>query len=284
MSRFRITTFISIMVLTIALVCFSTSHMLVQAQERPTSILTLDGRRLFEVSETEQFSAENRATEANVILRQAVRSSEPVKVEIVESNQLPVIRVNSRHLLTVTQEDTPTGRSKQEQAQIWVQQISEAISQGQEERRLSYLWRALLFAGLSVLGAIALHRILGFIWRYWLQRLIPKAANNPETGAQPKGIEVFLNLTLFLVRVGLWLGTIIYITDLFPLTRYWSQRIASILRMSLTSPAISLGEKSYSVINIIILISLFFGLVAIAGNFWRSSALSGASVAPKSTV
>lgn len=192
MSRFRVATFISTMVLMVVLAWLPTSDMLVQAQLKPTSVLTLDGRRLFEVSETGQFSAENRANEANVILRQAVRSSEPVKVEIVESNQLPVIRVNGRHLLSVTQEDTPTGRTKQEQAQIWVQQISEAVSQGQEERRLSYLWRALLFASLSVIGAIALHKILGFMWRYWLQRLVPKAANNPETGAQPKGIELFL--------------------------------------------------------------------------------------------
>ncbi|MUG92445.1 mechanosensitive ion channel [Scytonema sp. UIC 10036] len=275
-SRFRVATFISTIVLAVVLAWFPRSEMLVQAQGRPTSVLTLDGRRLFEVSETKEFSAENRANEANVILRQAVRSSEPVKMEIVESNQLPVIRVNGRHLLTVTQEDTPTGRSKQEQAQIWVQQISEAVSQGQEERRLSYLWRALLFASLSVLGAIALHKLLGFIWCHWLQRLVPKAANNPETGAQPKGIELFLKLTLSLVRIGLWLGTIIYITDLFPLTRYWSQRIASILQMSLTSPAISLGENSYSVINIIILISLFFGLVAVAGavtNLLRSRIL-----------
>jgi potassium-dependent mechanosensitive channel len=265
MSRFRVATFISTIVLMVVLAWFPRSEMLVQAQERPTSVLTLDGRRLFEISETEQFSAENRANEANIILRKAVRSSEPVRVEIVEINQLPVILVNGRHLLTVTQEDIPTGRSKQEQAQIWVQQIRETVAQGQEERRLSYLWRALLIASLSILSAIALHKILGFIWCHWLQRLVPKGANNPETGAQPKGIELFLNLTLSLVRIGLWLGTIIYITDLFPLTRYWSQRIASILQMSLTSPAISLGEKSYSVINIIILISLFFGLVAVAG-------------------
>lgn len=168
-------------------------------------------------------------------------------------------------MLTVTSEDTPTGRTKQEQAQIWAQHITEAISQGQEQRKLSYIWRGILLAVLAVVVAIALHKIFGLIWRYWLRQLVPRAANDPDTGAQPKGIELFLQLTLFLVRVGLWFGTIIYITDLFPLTREGSRSLANIIWMSLTSPVISLGQKSYSVINIIILIGLFLGLIAVAG-------------------
>jgi potassium-dependent mechanosensitive channel len=263
-------------VLTVVLSWFFTSQTLVQAQGQPTSVITLDGRRLFEVSQAGPFSAENRAADARLILKQVVRSTEPVKVEIVETNQLPVIQVNGRHLLTVTQQDTPPGRTTKEQAQIWAQQITETVSQGQEERRLGYFWRAILFVALSVLGAIALHRVLGRIWHSWLQRLVPRAANDPDTGVQPKGIELFLQLTLFLMRAGLWLGTIIYITDLFPLTREWSQRLISLLWMSLTSPVISLGDKSYSVINIIILIALFLGLLAVTGavtNLLRSRIL-----------
>ncbi|WP_248277751.1 hypothetical protein [Brasilonema sp. UFV-L1] len=206
--RFRMTGVIFAMTLMLILAWFSTSPMPVQAQARPTSVITLDGRRLFEVSEAGQFSAENRAADARLILKQVVRSTEPVKVEIVESNQLPVIQVNGRHLLTITQQDTPPGRTTQEQAQIWAQQITEAISQGQEERRLGYLWRAILFTVLSVLSAIALHLVLGWIWRSWFRRLVPKEANNPDTGAQPKGIELFLQLTLSLVRAGLWLGRV----------------------------------------------------------------------------
>jgi small-conductance mechanosensitive channel len=273
--RFRISVSFKAIALMLILGLFLTL-MPVQAQVRPTSAITLDGRQLFKVSEAGQISAENRAVDANLILTEAVRSTARAKIEIVESNQLPVIRVNGRHLLTVTSEDTPTGRTKQEQAQIWAQHITDAISQGQEERKLSYIWRGILLAVLSVFVAIALHKILGLIWRYWLRQLVPKAANDPDTGAQPKGIELFLQLTLFLVRVGLWLGTIIYVTDLFPLTREWSRRITNIIWMSLTSPVISLGQKSYSVINIIILVGLFIGLIAVAGavtNLLRSRVL-----------
>ncbi|MCX7592888.1 MAG: hypothetical protein N2235_03815 [Fischerella sp.] len=85
-----------------------------------------------------------------------------------------------------------------------------------------------------------------------------------------------------MVRTLLWIGTAIYITDLFPLTREWSRRIANILWMSLTSSVISIGESSYSVVNIIIiLICLFFGLVAVAGavtNLLRSRVLRITSI------
>ncbi|MBD2563994.1 MULTISPECIES: mechanosensitive ion channel family protein [Nostoc] len=274
--RFRKAIAILVIVLTMMIGWLLTTEMSVQAQSRTTAHITVDGRQLFELSEAGQFSAENRAADANLILREAVRSPGGVKVEIVQTNQLPVILVNNRHLLTVTQEDTFTGRTKQEQAEIWAQRIREAVAQGQEERRLDYFWRAILLIALSVLGAIALHLLLGWVGRYWLQRLVPREANHPETGAQPKGIELFLQLTLVIVRSLLWIGITIYITDLFPLTREWSRNIANILWMSLTSPVITIGESSYSVINIIIFISLFFGVLAIAGtltNLLRSRVL-----------
>ncbi|MBG1258877.1 mechanosensitive ion channel family protein [Nostoc commune] len=273
--------FILVIVANMIIGCLLTTEMSLQAQSISTDVISVDGRKLFEVSEAGQFSAESRAADANLILREAVRFPDPVKVEIVEINQLPVILVNSRHLLTVTQEDTFTGRTKQEQAKIWAQRIREAVQQGQEERRLSYFWRAILFAVLSILGAIALHLMLGWVWRYWLRRLVPREVNHPETGAQPKGIELFLKLTLFVVRSLLSIAIAIYITDLFPLTREWSRRIANILWMSLTSPVISIGESSYSVINIIIFISLFFGVLATAGtltNLLRSRVLNMTNV------
>jgi hypothetical protein len=126
--RFRISVSFKAIALMLILGLFLTL-MPVQAQVRPTSAITLDGHQLFKVSEAGQISAENRAVDANLILTEAVRSTARAKIEIVENNQLPVIRVNGRHLLTVTSQDTPTGRTKQEQAQIWAQHITDAISQ-----------------------------------------------------------------------------------------------------------------------------------------------------------
>lgn len=274
--QFRKAIVILVIVFSISIGCLLNTEISVQAQSRQTAYITVDGRHLFEVSQAGQFSAESRAADANLILKETVRSSDSVKVEIVETNQLPVIVVNNRHLVTVTQEDAPTGRTKQEQAQIWAQRIREALQQGQAERSLSYFWRTILLVALSILSAIALHLLLGWVWRYWLRRLVPPQAHHPETGAQPKGTELFLKLTLVVVRSLLWIGIAIYITDLFPLTREWSRSITNILWMSLTSPVISIGESFYSVISIIILISLFFGVLAIAGtltNLLRSRVL-----------
>lgn len=274
--RFLKAIIILVVIFSISIGWLLNTEMSVQAQSIQTADITVDGRQLFEVSQTGQFSAESRAADANLILKQAVRSLEDVKVEIVETNQLPVILVNNRHLLTVTQEDTFTGRTKQEQAQIWAQRIREAIELGQVERSLNYFWRAILLIVLSILGAIALHLLSGWVWRYWLRRIVPTQAHHPETGVQPQGTELFLKLTLFIVRSLLWIGIAIYLTDLFPLTREWSRSITNILWMSLTSPVITIGESSYSVISIIILISLLFGVLAIAGtltNLLRSRVL-----------
>ncbi len=126
----------------IALVIFLGCFLIVmpvQAQTSKESPITLDGRQLFTVSDTGQVSAENRSTDANLILKEAVNSREPVKVEIIENNQLPVIRVQGRHLLTITSQDVPAGRTKEEQAQIWARMIAESIEQGQQERRVSYI-------------------------------------------------------------------------------------------------------------------------------------------------
>jgi hypothetical protein len=121
--RFQIAAVIPKIALAVILAWFLTL-MPMQAQERAKATISLDGRPLFEVSAAGQFSAENRADDANLILREAVRSPELVEVQIIQTNELPVIQVNNRHLLTVTSQDTPPGRSKQEQAEIWVQRIT----------------------------------------------------------------------------------------------------------------------------------------------------------------
>jgi hypothetical protein len=197
--RFQKAIIILVVILTISIGWLLNTEISVQAQSKLTADITVDGRQLFEVSQAGQFSAESRAADANLILKQAVRSPNDVNVDIVETNQLPVILVNNRHLLTVTQEDTFTGRTTKEQAQIWAQRIREAVKQGQAERNFSYFWRAILLVALSILSAIALHLLLGWVWRYWLRRLVPTQAHHPETGAQPQGIELFLKLTLFVV-------------------------------------------------------------------------------------
>lgn len=162
----------------------------------------------------------------------AVQSLESPNVEVIERRQLPVIQVNGRHLLTVTEQDAPAGRTAPEQAQLWAQRVEGAIQRGQQQRSPVYVRRALFFAASSVLVAIAAHWSLGWVWHHWLHRFTPKAML-AETAAFSEGIELLHQLTLTLVRSGVWLVAAIYISNLFPLTRIGSRQIANNLFASL---------------------------------------------------
>lgn len=220
-----------------------------------TAAITVDGRVLFKVSQLEGFDAQPRADYANQILNRAVESDEPATVRVVEINDLPVIVVNKVNLLTVTRKDAPEGMTRIEQAQRWRSRIEFAIKLAQEQRRPEYIRKAVLLSAFCVVNAIALSMAVGWIWRRWLHRLIPQRETNSQ---QP------IELTLAVARVLLCLVTVIYITNQFAQTRIWSRRIIDVLFFSLASPIVPLGDKSYSVIQILILLGLFSGLLILA--------------------
>ncbi|HEY9296802.1 MAG TPA: mechanosensitive ion channel domain-containing protein, partial [Phormidium sp.] len=76
--------------------------------------------------------------------------------------------------------------------------------------------------------------------------------------------------------IGIWLYTVIYIANLFPQTRLWGQKISGLVAYTVAEPIITLGANSYSLIQVAILIGLFFGLLSvtkIVRNFLRSRVL-----------
>lgn len=233
----------------------------VWAQGNPTAPITLDGRQLFKVSQLEGFEAQPRADYANQILNRVVQSGDPVKVKVVKIKDLPVIQVNRVNLLTVTEKDTPEGMMKEEQAEDWRDRIDLAIKLAQEQRRPGYIRQALLISAGCVLVAIALTSVLGSICHRLLKRLSRQQETVPEAVAPTRSLELFLKFTLALLRTGLWLVVALYTTNQFPQTRVWSQKIADVVVYSLASPIIPLGDKSYSVIQLIILFGLFYGLL-----------------------
>ncbi len=259
--RFLVTQSLTFVILATLSCVFALTPVLAQA---PTSPIRVVGYQVFEVSQSGNFSAKSRAEDANSVLEAAVQSPQPPQVEVLESRQLPVIRVNGRHLLTVTGQDAPTGRTAIEQAQLWAQHLRGAIEQAHYQRTPAYFRSALFLATSSLLAAIALHWSLGWVWQRWLRRVIPKAIVDPKTAALPEGIELLLQSMLTLARTGVWLAAAIYIGDLFPLTRQWNRQVTDSLFVSLTSPGISLGDSSYSIVDLIILISLFLGLLILA--------------------
>jgi len=235
------------------------------AQAQPSAPIILDGRHLFKVTDSGGYSAQQRAEDANRLLKQTVKTADPpVPVEIIGSNSLPVIKVDGHHLLTVTQGDTASGITVQEQAKIWAELLNTSIRQAQEERRAAYIGNAFLLSFGCVLLAIACSLGIAWIWRRWLRPLLPREVTDSPTPQQQTGIEQGAHFLIAAIRAVLWLGTAIYITNLFPQTREWSRSVSDILVFTLASPMVPLGEKSYSLIQLILLIGLFIGLIVLA--------------------
>jgi potassium efflux system protein len=243
----------------------------------------LDGQQIFQVSSSGQFTAKERANLINFQLREAVSSPEPLQVKVEERNQLPTIllaaaankdlEINAaspdtfgRYLLTVTQLDAPAGINPGEQAETWAAQIQKAVNKAQKQRSGQYIRDAIFKAIGIFITAIALSIVLGGFWsrtlRPGLQKLIPEP--NPSHPNAPISLDLLLNLTLASARLGLWIGVILYITNLFPLTRRWSYQIANILIASFISKIFTLGSKTYSIIDLLILCILFWALIVIA--------------------
>lgn len=232
----------------------------VQAQVNASAAITLDGRQLFKVSRLEGFDAQPRADYANQILNRIVSGGDPVQVQVVTINDLPVIQVNKTNLLTVTEKDTTSGATKEEQAKNWRDRIEVAIEQAQAQRRPAYIRQALLVSLGCLLVAIALNSSLSLILHRCLQRFCSEPTL-PENPAPNRSLRLFLKIIFALARASLWLGAALYISNQFPQTRELSYQLTNFIVFSLTSPIIPLGDKFYSVIQVIILIALFSGLV-----------------------
>ncbi len=243
-----------------------------------TAFIILDGRQLFKVAPAGDYPAQFRADWINSELKKAATSSEAVAVKVEERNQLPTILLDEQYLLTVTRRDAAVGMTPEEQAKVWAAQIQQALQQAQQERSSEFISFALLQAAIFIAIAIALHVFAGHLWhRYlqvWLRRQAPEisAAENDS----PRAADILLNLTLLIARTAVWLVAIFHVTNLFPFTRHWSYRIADSLIASVTSPIITLSKNGYSVLDILILSLLLFGLVILSGiatNLFKSRIL-----------
>ena len=236
-------------------------------QANTTAPIILNGENLFEVNSSGEFDAQQRARDANSILGQLDFTQGEIEVEIDQSTEIPVIRVNGNHLLSVTSEDLPKGRSPMEQALAWSRQLEQGIQDAKKEYTPQYLLEAGLRALGSVLGAIAI--MFGLKWvchrklkPLWLQDEI----SSEEKTSQPinKNIEVAVKVILNIINVAISFFTLGYVTRLFPQTRQLSRTLVDTVTTSLISDVIPLGSKSYSILDLLILTSLFTGVILVS--------------------
>ncbi|MEB3177927.1 MAG: mechanosensitive ion channel domain-containing protein [Nostocaceae cyanobacterium] len=254
------------------------------AQPPTQSPVVVDGQPLFEVSAFGQYSAQERANLINLQIKEVIQASEPMLVRLEERNDSPAIMLNGRYLLTVTNQDTLPGNTPEEQAKRWVEELQTALQQAQAERSTTYLRQTVAIAIAMVVLAAGLHRLLGWLeGRYSqrvLQRLTP-AEQDPSSEGTSKLLQLLFKLLGAIARTGLWVITVLYITNLFPFSRQWSYQITSILVSSFTSSILTLGNQSYTVVDLFILAVLLSSWIILAGsltNLLRSRVLRFAGI------
>ena len=255
-----------IVAVAVVFTCLLLSVAPVSAQENSQAPVVLDGHQLFELSPLGKETAQQRATEANRILQKTVSTTEsPVQVEIEQGKNFTIITIKGRELLSVTPEDTPQRRNPARQAQIWAGKLEKAIEQAQYERTMGYFLRSILLAMGTMLGAMALSWGLGWLWHRWIQPQLHPGETSALANSQTHlGEEIGAQLLLSLLRGAILLSALAYISNLFPQTRQVSHNFASTLVNSLTSELFALGEQSYSVLDLFILMGLFAGLLLVA--------------------
>ncbi|NBD18738.1 MAG: mechanosensitive ion channel [Cyanobacteria bacterium] len=273
-----------------------------EAQTNYSAPILVDGRVVFEVTASGQFNAKERAEDANQTLNRIIRkslaplqeeASEEIQIAVDTSQTVPTLQINGKHLLSVTREDTPQGRSLEEQAELWQQKLERAIAQAQRERTAAYLIPATLLSIFIIVITGLLIWGIGLICERWINPDLRESTppidshTQPFTGTTTRFIafQVFLNFLRSLI-VLLALG---YISTLFPQTRHLSRQLRDTLIYSVTSDLFPLGNNAYSVLDLIILLALFTALFIFARTIkqvlrLRVLSLTGLSRAAQETI
>ncbi|NEP45313.1 MAG: hypothetical protein F6K35_41270, partial [Okeania sp. SIO2H7] len=141
----------------------------------------LDGRMLFQVSGSGNFSAAQRAEIINSILKQTAELKEPMRVKINRENEPITIRIapagdidNDIHLATIAETDVMLGMAAEDRAKTWQQSLQKAIDNAQKERTNAYRLRAIIISLLLIVGAIALR----FQFKWISRRFSPRRDRN----------------------------------------------------------------------------------------------------------
>ncbi|NER21299.1 MAG: mechanosensitive ion channel [Symploca sp. SIO1C2] len=211
-----------------------------------TGPVVIDGQVLFMVGELENFSAEERAEQANIILSYEIKSGKPIQAKIVTKDKLPTIRINDSHLLTVTEGDIRAGVEPAELAKDWQLKIETGIEQAKLERTLAYQKQALITSFGVLLFVIAAHFGLWWLCRHlpsqWV-RWLGKASASHDPGKM-------LSLVLVCLQLGLWGTAVFYLAGLFPWLRRWRYSLTS----SFQSPIFTQNERDYSISDLLVIV------------------------------
>jgi potassium-dependent mechanosensitive channel len=231
----------------------------------PWAYVQGDGRQLFQVWASNDFSAEQRVEPVNGALQRALDARRNPPIAVIERNGLPVISIDARPLLTVTRRDTTEGVSTEEMAERWRAQLEQALARGRLEREPATIQRLALLSLALVAGALLVQRLLQLLSR----RIFPLAWAEPPPASTKGYSELssrFLPRALLrALQAVVWFVVVTRGLGMFPVTRIWMERLRVALTDSLASPFLPLGQRSYSVLDAIVLIALFVLLAKVLG-------------------
>ena len=235
-----------------------------RAQPRPElpAYLQLDGNRLFQVTASKDYTAEQRVERANRLLQDVVASQKPAAISVKELNNLPVITLDGEVILTVTRRDTPETLTIQQQADLWRRRIAAAIARGRSERQPAYVARMIPVSLAILVGAFLLQRLLSLLWRRFPSSALTQPLPSDPGSVKPlRGMDWLLHGLLVVLQLGAWVAATWVIAGFFPATRLLISRLFDAITESLGSPFLPLGGRSYSVLDAVILVALFVVLV-----------------------
>ena len=231
----------------------------------PWAYVQGDGRQLFQVWASNDFSAEQRVEPVNGALQRALDARRNPPIAVIERNGLPVISIDARPLLTVTRRDTTEGVSTDEMAERWRAQLEQALDGGRLEREPATIQRLALLSLALVAGALLVQRLLQLLSR----RIFPLAWAEPPPASTKCYSELssrFLPRALLrALQAVVWFVVVTRGLVMFPVTRIWMERLRVDLTDSLASPFLPLGQRSYSVLDAIVLIALLVLLAKVLG-------------------
>lgn len=253
------------------------------AQEEPNKAsVILDGRPVLEVAATDELTAQERARVISERLAEAVTASGPLDITQDEKNKLPTLLLDGKQLLTITTADQnlDSYSTLEFQADAWSQQIERVVLEARNERSQGFLQRSgIISLGVLLIAAIA-HWLSGRLWHGYLHRLLQGLTFSDPTDISdshtPSASNLLLKGSLFLVRLGVWGGTLLYITNRFPFTRQWSYRFIDAFTNAFTLRSFVLGTRSFSILDLLFLLGLLLGLIVVssaATNILRSRVL-----------
>ena len=233
-------------------------------KQKAKAPVILDGEELFFVTDTGEYTAKLRTELINAQLEQAAASPGEFEVEVEQSNHLTIISLNDEQLLTVTAVDAAP-KSPEVRAEEWAEKISESLKIAKEQRSFDFIFKALIYSAAIAIAALGIQSLLDeFLKKFWQRFDKKEPTDNTEETQAVKSLHLASNLTRAIARFLIWSIAVLGISNLFPLTRQLSYQLGRTLVNTLTSPILTLGQKAYSVPDLLILFSLLCGLIVVS--------------------